>query len=329
MMKKLIAMLLTLVMCLSMAACGGADKQPAIDAFNATSNKFNAMSAKVNENIDLFPDETISTLTDMANLLNEYKDLLQGDTAIEQEKLDEIIAWFGTVDTWVDEVNVELENLDEVLAEEAVLLEQAGPLAEVYDVIASLYNEALTQAETNGWLNDELTVTELEAVAPHLELIGKALTEDIALLADTNIEELIPALQELEAPLKELIERVSVPYGSEAPAATNTPAAETTTPASGITEEQLATVTQAYSVVAPLYNEALTQAEANGWANDEATVAELQAYAATLEVIGTALTEDLSLLEGADFDELAVALTELEAPLTELVARVSSAYVAG
>ena len=326
-MKKFIAILLTLVMCISMVACGGADKQPAIDAFNATSAKFNEMSAKVNENIDLFPDETISTLTDMANLLNEYKDLLQGDTEIEQEKLDEIIAWFGTVDTWVDEVNVELKNLDDAIAEEAVILEQAERLAEVYDVISPLYNEALTLAETNGWLNDELTVTELEAVGPHLERIGKALTEDFALLGDANIEELIPALQELEEPLKELIERVSVPFeGSpttETPAETPAPEASTST---DITEEQLTALTEAYNVVAVLYNEALTLAETNGWLNDELTVTELETVGSQLEFIGTALTEDLSLLADANLDELPAALLQMEQPFKELIERVSVPY---
>ena len=326
-MKKLIAILLTLVMCISMVACGGADKQPAIDAFNATSAKFNEMSAKVNENIDLFPDETISTLTDMANLLNEYKDLLQGDTEIEQEKLDEIIAWFGTVDTWVDEVNVELKNLDDVIAEEAVILEQAERLAEVYDVISPLYNDALTLAETNGWLNDELTVTELEAVGPQLERIGKALTEDFALLGDANIEELIPALQELEEPLKELIERVSVPFeGStttETPAETPAPEASTST---DITEEQLTALTEAYNVVAVLYNEALTLAETNGWLNDELTVTELETVGSQLELIGTALTEDLSLLADANLDELPAALLQMEQPFKELIERVSVPY---
>ena len=34
-MKKFVALILAIVLCLSLVACGGPDKQPAIDAFNA------------------------------------------------------------------------------------------------------------------------------------------------------------------------------------------------------------------------------------------------------------------------------------------------------
>ena len=89
-MKRLIALLLVLVMGLTLVACGGEeekkgpDKQPCIDKFNETSNNFNAVAATINENIDMFDDEVITTMTDMANLLNEYKTLLSGDDEIAQ-----------------------------------------------------------------------------------------------------------------------------------------------------------------------------------------------------------------------------------------------------
>ena len=57
-MKKLIALALALVLCLTLVACGGPDKQPPIDTFNETSAKFNAVAAKINENIELFEAST-------------------------------------------------------------------------------------------------------------------------------------------------------------------------------------------------------------------------------------------------------------------------------
>lgn len=116
-MKRLIALLLVLVMGMTLVACGGEeekkgpDKQPCIDKFNETSNNFNAVAATINENIDMFDEEVITTMTDMANLLNEYKTLLSGDDEIAQEDLDAMIEWFGEVDAWVADVEAELEGV--------------------------------------------------------------------------------------------------------------------------------------------------------------------------------------------------------------------------
>ena len=115
-MKKIIALLLIVVLAMSLVACGGEekkgpDKQPCIDKFNETSANFNAVSATINENIELFDDEVITTMTDMANLLNEYKDLLSGNDEIAQEDLDAMIEWFGEVDAWVEALEAELEGV--------------------------------------------------------------------------------------------------------------------------------------------------------------------------------------------------------------------------
>lgn len=106
-MKKLITFALALMMCLSLVACGGPDKQPAIDAFNNTSNAFNEVAAVINEDVDSYPEELVTVMVDMANLLNEYQGLLSGDTDFTEEQLSEMIAWFGTVDEWVEDVKTE------------------------------------------------------------------------------------------------------------------------------------------------------------------------------------------------------------------------------
>lgn len=93
-----------------------------------------------------------------------------------------------------------------------------------------------------------------------------------------------------------------------------------------ISDEQLQALTEAYNEVAPLYNEAYTSADANGWMDDEQTAAEIQALSGTLSYIGTALTEDLTMLDGSDFDALTASLQEMVEPVQELVQRVSVPY---
>lgn len=93
-----------------------------------------------------------------------------------------------------------------------------------------------------------------------------------------------------------------------------------------ISDEQLAALTEAYNQVAPLYNEAYTAAEANGWLADEQTAAEIEALNDTLGFIGHALTEDLTALDGSDFDTLTTTLQGFVPALEELVTRVSVPY---
>ena len=68
-------------------------------------------------------------------------------------------------------------------------------------------------------------------------------------------------------------------------------------------------------------------AEANGWMEDETTAAELQGLTAVLGFIGSGLTEDPSLLDGTDFDELIENLETQIAPAIETLSeRVSEPY---
>lgn len=108
-MKKAISLFLALVLCLSLVACGGPDRQPAIDAFNKTSDAFNKMANTINANIDAYDQEDIDTLNEMADVLEEHRKLLEGDEELTQEKLDEMIAWYGQVEDWIKTVQAELD----------------------------------------------------------------------------------------------------------------------------------------------------------------------------------------------------------------------------
>ena len=107
-MKKIVGLLLIMAICVSLVACGGADKQPAIDAFNKAKDSFNSVAAVINADPDSYDEEVINTMIDMANVLKEHGDLLSSSEAIEQEQLDEMIAWYADVEEWVANVKAEL-----------------------------------------------------------------------------------------------------------------------------------------------------------------------------------------------------------------------------
>ncbi|MBQ2881416.1 MAG: hypothetical protein IJE40_04045 [Clostridia bacterium] len=107
-MKRLVALLLALIMGLSMVACGGPDKQPAIDAFNHAKDSFNEVAAVINSDPASYAQEVIDTMVEMANLLQEHGEVLSGDQEITEEQLDEMIAWYADVEDWVADVKAEL-----------------------------------------------------------------------------------------------------------------------------------------------------------------------------------------------------------------------------
>lgn len=86
----------------------GTDKQAAIDAFNKASTSFNEVANAINANPDAYDQDVIDTMIEMADVLQQHKELLEGDTEIEEDKLNEMIEWYGTVEEWVSDVKAEL-----------------------------------------------------------------------------------------------------------------------------------------------------------------------------------------------------------------------------
>ena len=108
-MKKLFSFLLVMVMCVSLAACGGPDKQPAIDEFNEASTAFDALVAIINKDIESYPDEVIEVMVEMSEVLTLHKEKLESDEEFTEEMLNEMIEWYNTVDQWVIDVKKELD----------------------------------------------------------------------------------------------------------------------------------------------------------------------------------------------------------------------------
>ena len=99
-----VTVILSLVLCLS--GCSVNEKQQeAIDAFNTTSASFNEVATLINNNSDAIDDEIISTFQEMT----QYKDILEGDGDITDEKYDEMIKWFSDVQTWSKDAKTDIE----------------------------------------------------------------------------------------------------------------------------------------------------------------------------------------------------------------------------
>ena len=102
--KKIVAFVLALVLSLSLVACGGVDKQPAIDAFNKTSAAFNEVAAIINADIESWDAESVEVMKEMASVLQQHGELLSSNQEISEESLAEMIAWYAEVDQWVASV---------------------------------------------------------------------------------------------------------------------------------------------------------------------------------------------------------------------------------
>lgn len=107
-MKKLIALVLALILCLSLVACGP-DRQPAIDAFNKAKDSFNEVANAINADIESYDPEVIETMNGIADAMEQNRKRLESDEDLTQEQLDEIMKWCEEVDDWVKMAKADLE----------------------------------------------------------------------------------------------------------------------------------------------------------------------------------------------------------------------------
>ena len=102
-MKKIAALLLALVLCLSLVACGGPDKQPAIDAYNELANNYNTFVDIANEDLDAWTEEDIEFMNGCADVITQYGEALESDTEFTQEQIDEMVAMFEEFNGIIEE----------------------------------------------------------------------------------------------------------------------------------------------------------------------------------------------------------------------------------
>ena len=90
--------------------------------------------------------------------------------------------------------------------------EKLAELTEAYNNVAVPYNEIANLVNENGWMADEQTKAEMNALNSTLETVAAALT-DTSKLDGVDVDALIASLSdELPGALVELKDRVSVPY---------------------------------------------------------------------------------------------------------------------
>lgn len=106
-MKKMLTLLLALVMSVSLVACGGPDRQPAIDAFNNASAAFDEVANIINQDAGAYDAELIDAMIQMSDVLSQHKALLEGDQELTEEKLNEMMEWYGDVEDWVASVRAD------------------------------------------------------------------------------------------------------------------------------------------------------------------------------------------------------------------------------
>jgi len=107
-MKKILALVLVLAMALSFAGCGGPDRQPAIDAFNAANTAFTEVANAINSGAVEVAEEDVEYLIELAEVIAEHKALLEDDSVeLTEEKLAEMTAWYNDVETLMGELKAE------------------------------------------------------------------------------------------------------------------------------------------------------------------------------------------------------------------------------
>lgn len=112
-MKKIITLLVAMVMCVNLVACGGVDTQPAIDAYNELCDNYNKFVELGNASIDEVDEEDIDFFNDLADELDEYREKFDNGAEFTQEEVDEMVEMFNELNDIMVETVEELESLEE------------------------------------------------------------------------------------------------------------------------------------------------------------------------------------------------------------------------
>jgi len=206
-MKKLFALFLAMMMVFSLVACGGsdssadtsddtgveesvgADTQPAIDAFNAAADAFDAVANAVNEDIDAYSQELIDTLNEMSDAMLEAKELLESDTEIPAETVEELVSNLTDIEAWAIDV---YENLDTMTIEATTVDTSREAVVESFNYVSTRFDAISQEVNANIEAYDEEFVDGMVSIAEGLiaykELLesGVELTEEesLAILED-------------------------------------------------------------------------------------------------------------------------------------------------
>lgn len=228
-MKKLVGILMVMLLSVTLVACGGVDKQPAIDAFNNATSVYDALVNEINADISAYPQELIDVMMEMSEALLENKAVLEGDQELTQEQIDSMIAAFGDVENWAKETSSELANLKNVAVEEPEPTEapvatktpepteapvateapestaapesaadNRQPAIDAFNKAVTAYDALVDKINANPEIYPNYVV-ELMATMEAPLTNCKAILESDTVLTDENVQELVSAMNDVYA----------------------------------------------------------------------------------------------------------------------------------
>ncbi len=193
-MKKLVSLVLATVMCLSMVACGGVDKQPAIDAFNNANGAFTELANAMNENLDLYSEEFVDVMMQMSASLAECKALLESDQELTEEDVAALVSNLNDIEAWVadatglaeEEAAAEEVVEEEVVAEDVVVDMDAA--IEVFNGLTTAFDAMATEVNNNADAFSEEFIDEMIAMSEVLAECKAGLESGVELSEEEYVQ---------------------------------------------------------------------------------------------------------------------------------------------
>lgn len=249
-MKKPVSLLLALMMCLSLIACGdSADEdvfvseessaqvqedaddgqtrtqdgptdeqlQALTEAYNQAATLYNDVATTANANGWMSDAQTATDIQAFGDSLEPIGEALTGDlSALDGADFDELTA---AMKEYIPELEALAEKVAEPFEGEAATVvtdEALIPVANALNEVIPVFNDVYATAEANGWLEDEQTAAELQTVMGTLTYTQSGLTDDPSKLENVeDFDVLADSILQLGEALSEIADRVSVPYGGE------------------------------------------------------------------------------------------------------------------
>lgn len=138
-MKKTLTLALSFMLVLSLAACGGVNKNAVAEAFNKVSNQFDEVANLMNENVAKMDASTIEAATAFANLLNDYKTEIESDE-LTQERADEIEKLLADAPRQIADMKAAVDAMLSAPEFEPMSDEQAALATEIADELVLIYD---------------------------------------------------------------------------------------------------------------------------------------------------------------------------------------------
>ena len=215
-MKKIVLIILALIMCFALVACGeNHDKNNA--AMQAKLDEADALVEEIStwyEEMGYLEGDTASQVQSMVDLIKGQMVELKSEHKKVLDKggyTDEDVAKVGPI---LDKAIVEYKQAREeqiAYAESAASGTGMGALGERYNQLADIVNEASAKAEENGWNNNEAFSSEQAAAIAVLDEVQAGLNDPDS-MDEAFINELLTAMDEMIPVWQGYVLQVSEPY---------------------------------------------------------------------------------------------------------------------